>query len=202
MRTRMTLGLTHVRVSQLDQGDFVLFRASEDKEFIRQIAEENLGLEEYGRIRTIAERWRSPLRSLGASTVEVQQRLEVCGLRRTSTTILGWLNNQYRIGPGDFRDIEAIARAAGDTELLSMRKDVEDAITQIRSTHIVAGRQLTQLILGELDGHLNNLDDQPVLLNLDYGAAWVVQVDTVDVKRQEYPSTSVNRLLWADDTAS
>ena len=195
-------GLRHVKVSQLVQGDFVLFRASEDKEFIRQIAEEILGLEEYERVRTVAERWRSSLRHLGASTAEVQRHLEAFGLTRSLVTVAGWLNNQYRIGPGDFGDIEAIARAAGDNELLSNREKVESAITQIRSTHIGAGRQLTQLILGELGGRLNSLDDQPMLLDLDYGAAWVVQVDTVEVKRREYPTNLVNRLLWADDTSS
>ncbi len=195
-------GLEHVRVSRLVPGDFVLFRASEDKEFIRQIAEDILGLDEYERVRTIAERWRLSLRRLGHSTTEVQQHLESFGLTRTATTIAGWLGNEFRIGPGDFRDIEAIARAAGDTELLRRRDEVKSAITQIRSTHIIAGRKLTQLILGELEGHLNNLDEQPVLLNLDYGEAWVVQVDRVEAKRGEYHANMVNRLLWVDDSIS
>ena len=195
-------GLEHVRVSRLIPGDFVLFRASEDKEFIRQIAEDILGLDEYERVRTIAELWRLPLRRLGSSTTEVQQHLESFGVKRTSTTIAGWLGNEFRIGPGDLRDIEAIARAAGDTDLLRRRDEVKSAITQIRSTHIVAGRKLTQLILGELEGHLTNLDEQPVLLSLDYGEAWVVQVDRVEAKRREYLANMVNRLLWVDDSIS
>ena len=194
--------LEHVGVTRLVQGDFVLFRASEDKEFIRQIAEDILGQEKYERIRNIAERWRSSLRHLGDSPSKVQHLLESNGLKRSPATVAGWLHSPYRIGPGDFRDIEVIARAGKDTELLSRRKDVIQAITHIRKAHIAAGRQLTQLLLSELSGHLNNLDDQPVLLDLDYGEAWVVQVDQVDFERRNYPASSVNRLLWADEVTS
>ena len=195
-------GLEHVRVSRLVPGDYVLFRASEDKEFIRQIAEDILGLEEYEKTRATAERWRSSLRLLGNSPADVQQVLESFGLTRTKATVSAWLHNPYHIGPGDFGDIEVIARAAGDTKLLSIREEVEDAITHIRSTHINAGRKLTQLILGELGGHLSNLDDEPVLLDLEYGEAWVVQVDKIDFERRNYPASSVNRLLWADEVTS
>ena len=195
-------GLEHVRVSQLVPGDYVLFRASEDKEFTRQIAEDILGLEEYEKIRNIAERWRSSLRRLGDSPSEVQQLLESFGLTRNPATIAGWLHSPHHIGPRNFGDIKVIARAGGDNGLLSRRKDVVNAIRHIRKAHIAAGRQLTQLILGELVGHLNNLDDQPVLLDLEYGEAWVVQVDKVDFERRNYPANSVNRLLWADDVTS
>ena len=60
-----------VTATQLSQGDYVLFRASGDKEFTRMIAEEILGKEKYERVRTVAELWRSPLRSLGESVSEV-----------------------------------------------------------------------------------------------------------------------------------
>ena len=193
--------LTTVTASQLSPGDFVLFRASGDKEFTRLIAEDLLGAEEYERVRTVAERWRSSLRRLGTSPTDVQRRLAAHGLSRTTATVGGWLGNPDRIGPGDFRDIEFIAKAAGDAELLSIRKEVEEAISRIRGTHISAGNQLTQLLLGELGGRLNHLDEQPVLLDLDYGEAWVVQVEMVEGRRQEYPLNLVNRLLWADDAA-
>ncbi len=191
--------LTPVTASQLSPGDFVLFRASGDKEFIRLIAEDILGTEEYERVRTVAERWKSSLRRLGTSPTEVRQRLVAHGLNRTTPTVGGWLGSPDRIGPGDFRDIEFIAKAAGDVELLSIRKDVEEAISHIRGTHISAGSQLTQLLLGELGGRLNQLDERPLLLDLDYGEAWIVQVETVEEKRREYPSNQVNRLRWADD---
>ena len=198
--TNATVGkLPTVTVAQLSPGDFVLFRASGDKEFIRLIAEDILGAEEYERVRNVAERWRSSLQHLGTSPTEVQRRLAGYGLTRTPATIGAWLNNPDRIGPKNPRDIYYIAKAAGDGELLSDRNDVEKAISRIRGAHISAGDRLTELLLGELSGRLNQLDEQPVLLDLDYGEAWVVQVEVVEEERREYPSNLVNRLLWADD---
>ena len=200
-RTSTTVAkLTTVTASQLSQGDFVLFRASGDKEFIRLIAEDILGTEAYEQVRAVAERWRSSLRRLGTSPTEVQQRLAAHGLNRTTATVGAWLGNPDRIGPGDFSDIEFIATASGDAQLLSIRKEVEEAISHIRGAHISAGSQLTQLLLGELGGQLNQLGDQPVLLDLGYAEAWVVQVDMVETARREYPSNLVNRLLWVHDT--
>ena len=179
----------------------MLFRAAGDKEFTRLIAEDILGTEQYERIRSVAERWRSSLQSLGTSSAEVWQRLTAHGLKRTPATVAAWLGNPDRIGPRYSDDIEVIARAAGDQELLSMRKEVGEAIEHIRGAHRSAGTRLTQLILGELGGRLHQLGDQPIRLDLDYGAAWVVQVDMIDTTRTQYPSNSVNRLLWTDDTA-
>lgn len=193
--------ITSVTVSKLVPGDFVLFRTSGDKEFIRLIAEEILGAAEYERIRTIAERWKTSLRCFGTSPADLQRRLAAHGLHRTLATIGGWLGSPDRIGPSAFRDIELIAKATGDTELLSMRKGVEKAISRIRGAHISAGNRLTQLLLSNLSGRLNRLDEQPMLLALDYGEAWVVQVELIEERRQACPLNSVNRLLWTDDMA-
>ena len=194
--------LPFVTASQLEPGDFVLFRASPgDREFIRMIAEESLGAEEYKRVRTVAERWKSSLRHLGSNPDAVHRRLVAHGLKRTVPTVEAWLVNPGRIGPRDPGDIEFIAKAAEDAELLSIRKEVEEAIRDIRGIHQSAGRRLTQLLLGELGGRLNQLDEQPVLLDLIYGKAWVVQVEMVEAERRKYPSNLVNQLLWDDDTA-
>lgn len=193
--------LVSVTASHLSTGDFVLFRASGDKEFLRLIAEESLGAQEYHRIRDIAERWKLPLHRLGHGPAAIQRRLANHGLVRTPPTIAGWIGNPDRIGPGNYSDIEAIATVAGDMELLSIKDEVRDAIKQIRGAHLTAGTHLTRLILGELQGRLNELGEQPTLLNLDYGHAWVVQVEFVETKRQEIAANQVNRLLWVSDNA-
>ena len=46
---------------------------------------------------------------------------------------------------------------------------------------------------------MNNLDEQPVQLDLGYGKAWIVQVEMVEERQKKYPWKLVNRLLWADD---
>ena len=193
--------LVSATASRLSTGDFVLFRASGDKEFLRLIAEENIGVQEYQRIRDIAERWKVSLRRLGRGPASIQRRLAEHGLVRTPPTVAGWLVNPDRIGPGNHDDIEIIATVAEDTELLAIKEDVREAITRIRGAHLAAGTQLTRLILGELRGRLNELGDQPTLLDLDYGHAWVVQVESVETERQEYAANQVNRLLWVADSA-
>ncbi len=189
-----------VTASGLAVDDFVLFRAGGGKEFIRLLAEDELGIEEYERVRTTAERWKSSLPRLGNTPTTVQESLERYGLHRTLPTIAGWMGKPDLIGPGYDSDIEVIGRAADDTELLEALSAVKDAISRIRGAHIGAGSHLTQLILGEVRGRLSQLDDQPVLLNLGYGQAWVVQVETVDSRQREYPVDQINRLLWADDS--
>ena len=184
---------------QLSPYDLVLFRAGGDKEFIRMLAEDSLGVDVYENTRRLAERWKRTLRLLGNTPARVQRRLERNGLLRTAPTISGWMVNPSRIGPRDDDDLEAIARTARDTRLLENLDSVKDAISAIRGAHIAAGNRLTQLILGEVRRHLVRFDGQPALLDLGYGQAWVVQVRSVDSQEREYPSDQVNRLLWADD---
>lgn len=193
--------LTSATASRLSTNDFVLFRDSGDKEFLRLIAEEILGEEEYRSTRDLAERWKSALRRFQASLApaELQQKLANHGIKRTLSTIVGWLDNPDRIGPRNHDDIEIIAKITADTELLSSKDEVKSAISRIRGAHLAAGMQLTKLILGELHGKLNELDDQPTLLDLDYGHAWVVQIESVHIEKQNYPVGQVNRLLWSAD---
>ena len=86
-------------------------------------------------------------------------------------TVAGWLGNPNRIGPGDYGDIEIIANAADDRNLLSTKDEVKEAISRIRGAHQAAGIRLTKLILGELHGRLSELGDEPSLLDLGYGQA-------------------------------
>lgn len=193
--------LTTAQATQLSPGDSVLFRESGDKELVRLIAEQRLGADEYNRVRGIAKRWKIALRRLGTNAADIQTRMVAEGLDRTVPTVAAWLNNRDRIGPRSMQDIVTIARMAGDNELLLDIEEVKSAIVRIRGAHIAAGGELTQLILRELGERLQQLDDQPLLVDLNYGNAWVVQVYTVETARQNYPSDLVNRLLWADDTA-
>ena len=197
--SRQEAGLRTVAIPELSVDDFVLFRAGGDKEFIRLLAEDELGLEEYEAVRAIAERWKSALHRLGSIPSEVQRRLEASGLYRTLPTIAGWMGNPDRIGPGDDSDLEIIGRAAGDVGLLESLSTVRAAIHRIRGAHQTAGNHLTQLILGEVRGRMSQLDGQPVLLDLGYGHAWVVQVRGMDTQQREYSADQVNRLLWTDD---
>ena len=135
----------------------------------------------------MAESWKTALRRLGNDPATVQMRLERQGLLRSTATIAGWLRNPHLIGPGDSDDVRIVAEASGDTKLLGELDPVADAISRIRGAQIGAGSRLTQLIVDEVRGRLSQLDGQPVLLDLEYGQAWVVQVNAVDMEEQEHP---------------
>ena len=192
--------LRYAKVSELSAGDFVLFRASGDKEFTRLIAEEELGSEHYQSIRDKSGRWKHSLYQLGDSAFEIQQRLAKHGVKRTLPTISNWLRNPDHIGPRNSRDIEVIAVEADDEDLFVHREEVSNAISLIRGAHQSAGRKLTQLILGELQGRLRDLNEEPTSLDLAYGEAWVVQVISIASEHRDCPSNQVNRLLWEVDT--
>lgn len=186
--------------SRLAEGDYVLFRSTGDKEFVRLIAEEDLGAQEYERVRSVAEQWRSPLKTLGTTAPEVHRHLTRYGLERSVATVRAWLGNRDRIGPRHVGDIEAIAQASADPLLSRSITDVMEAMSRIRSAHVKAGATLTTLLLGELSGKVGQIGDQPLFLDLDYGGAWIVHVEAVDSERRHYPSNLVNRLLSFDGT--
>jgi len=186
--------------TDLSIDDFVLFRASGDKELTRLLAEDELGIEEYQRIRATAERWKSSLHRLGRSPKMIKERLAQHGLDRTLPTITRWMENPDLISPHSYEsEIEVIAKATCDAELLDEISSVIDAISTIRGAHIRAGNQLTNLIIAEVRNRLGYLDEQPVLLDLEFGQAWVVQVESMDLELRKYAADQVNRLLWADD---
>jgi hypothetical protein len=187
-------------VETLLPGDFLLFRAAGDKEFIRLIAEDRMGTEEYGRKRKLAERWKMALQALGSSPAIVQRRLADFDLDRTSVTVGSWLGDPEKIGPGTDADIKIIATAARDTSLLATLNEVADAISTIRSAHLSAGMRLSKLIYDELQGRIHDIGDEPTLLDLGYGDAWVVRVETVEDEEVSCTASKTNRLLWEADT--
>jgi len=199
-RDNASIRIGRKTISELTSGDFLLFRAAGDKEFIRLIAEEIVGHEEYDRLRARAERWKDALRRLGSSPSTVQRRLADYGLDREMATVGGWLGNPNRIGPGNKEDVEVIARAAGDETLLASIDQVTEAISSIRGAHLSAGMRLTKLLLGELRGRVSEIGDQPTLLDLGYGEAWVVQVEAVENQAIDCPVNKVNKILWVADT--
>ena len=187
--------------SQLLPGDFVLFRAGGDKEFIRLVAEEILGEEQYRRTRETAELWKRALRVLGDGPEAVRAELAKHGLNRSLATIGFWLRNPDLIAPQKHSDLEVIADAAGDTQLISKKDEAKQAIDTVRQAHRSAGRELTRLILSGLEsGQLKELlDEQPVLQDFGYGEAWIVQVEFIESTLEMHHAGKVNRLLWLDE---
>ena len=186
---------------ELSMGDFVLFRAEGDKEFIRLVAEDGLGEAEYERIRNTAELWKRALHGLGDGPEEILSKLARHGFKRKLSTVAQWLGDPDRIAPRYSDDIDIIAETAGDNELASRKDEVKNAISTIRSAHISAGKKLTELIIEELGkGRLEDVGGRPVRYDFVYGQAWIVQVELVETELREYDAGQINRLLWAHDS--
>ena len=200
-RIKGKVAVQPVAVVDIAEDDLVLFRAAAEKGFIRLLAEDELGITQYERTRAAAELWKLTLRRLGSTPAAVQRSLGRVGLNRNLQTIAGWMENPELIGPGYEEDIELIAAAANDDALLSGLASIKESISRIRGAHVAAGSRLTQLILGEVQGRLAQVDEEPILLDLGFGQAWVVQVRAIDTRLRIYPADQTNRLLWDDDFA-
>lgn len=186
---------------ELSTGDFVLFRADGDKEFIRLIAEHSLGEAKYEQVRNTAELWKQALCDLGDSPEEILLKLEKYGFKRKLSTVAQWLCYPDRIAPRYYDDIDIIVEASEDNELASRKDEVKDAIYKIRSAHISAGNALTELIHDELEkGHLEDVGGRPALHDFIYGQAWIVQVELVEKELHECDAGQVNKLLRAYDS--
>ncbi len=186
--------------SELSPGDFVLFQAGGDKEFIRLVAERILGEEQYRETRKTAEIWKQALWDLGDNAEVVHAELAKRGLKKSSATIANWFANPDLIAPMKYEDVEVIAGAAGHEELILRKEEVKAAIDEIRNAHRLAGRELSRLILSGLrSSGLGELDEQPVFQDFGYGAAWIVQVELVESALETCGAGEVNRLLWSDE---
>ncbi len=159
--------------AELSPGDFVLFRAGGDKEFVRLIAERILGEEQYAKTRDTAELWKQALGDLGDSPEVVSAELAKYGISKSLPTLGNWLRNPDLIAPQKYSDIEAIACATDHSELVSRKDEITLAIKTIRDAHRSAGRELSRLILGGLrSSRLRELDEQPVLQDFGYGGVY------------------------------
>ena len=53
---------------------------------------------------------------------------------------------------------------------------------------------------GNVPWPIRDIRDEPTLLDLGYGEAWVVQVESVEAEPINWPANKTNRLLWDTET--
>ena len=192
--------LEWARLENLHADDYVMFKSSGEHELIRILAEDTLGIDEYERIRFQAESWKNGLRNLGGRVIDIQRKLARRGLHRSDATIRNWLFGPNLIAPLNGGDIDVIADLTNNRDVIDNLNEVRNAISTIRSAHISAGNQITNLLLDELRNRSVLFSDQPVLLDLDFGSVWVVRVDFIDTHAKNYPINSIGKLIWTDDS--
>ena len=187
-------------VSQLKVGDYVIFREGSDSDLLRELADRGLagvGKDEH---REIAGLWKRALMQFvfehpdgfDGALIELWDE----GLKPTEITIRSWLNDEYRIGPLNEKDIEIIARVSGNQKLQERLDDVRRAIKEVRGAHHQAARFLAQKFIVQVPSLLKQgLAESHTIEIEDIGQAFVVCVEYIDEEDIEVPLTEVNRLF-------
>ena len=193
-------------VEDLEVGDLVLFRAhaDTDKDMLRLIAEQALGVEEYEALRELAGRWKKCLKSIAVSPYRIWEKLSVGGMKKTEQAVRNWISDDNRIGPGNIEDLHVIAKVAGNPEFAKSIPEIWSSIVRVRGAHLTAGFRLSQLLFSHLPGQLPELNDTETVVDLtldevSIGQVVILQIEMIADGYEERPYWDVNRLLWEEE---
>lgn len=195
----------HVRVDELIPGTRLLLREGGDRDVIRELAARRKGELGYSLLRELASLWRIALRSalVDAREVtsrdvrEITSRLKAIGVHRHPMTVRAWLADGELIAPRSTKDVIAISSAfpvRGKKE--SDWEACREAIDELRSLHVSAGSQLSELLVSGCGRMLFEPSDTELAVDLGIGLVWVVEVASIDPEPRECPLWYVNRLQW------
>lgn len=187
-------------LAEIQPGDVLVFRESGRRDVIQALADAQIGPEAPA-IRERAARWHRALRESGHDEATLMAELEAVNCPRTLQTVRGWLADNSMIGPQTKADLEAIAYAAGDQQLLNDVASVWTAIHVLRGEHLSAGVRLSRILLQKLPERLEEIHEGRTRIEIDNAtSAWVVQVESISERTELRPRSYVNALLWdADD---
>ncbi len=192
--------IPRVRVTDLQSGDWVIFRQS-GRDAIRDVADRNLK-RQYPDARRLSGLWREALRRrLRESDGRLQtlaEELRSGGFARHYTTLRGWVFDDDIIGPADPNDLLHIAVATGDRELESSFEQVRAAISTVRSAHLQAADAIEQRLMRDLPNLMKDrvLDGGAIELELpEIGRAELLLIEEIGDVWQECATRDCNRLL-------
>ncbi len=185
-----------LRLAELKAGDVLVFRESGSKEVIQTLADAQIG-PQAPVIRAQAARWHVALRRSGHDEATLLRELEQVKCPRTLQTVRGWLADDSMIGPQTKADLEAIAYAVGDQQLLDDVPSVWAAIHLLRGEHLKAGMSLSRILLEKLPQRLEEMQEGRTRIEIDNAtSAWIVQVESIADTEELRPRSLVNALLW------
>ena len=157
-------------------GDVVVVRTGSETDAIRERADSRLP----AGARDLARTWHGALlrmRDRLLSDRAVHRALVKVGCTKVEPTILGWLRSTDQIGPHDDADVDLIAKATSDPELLGKLDACKTAIHLVRGEHLRASHELfvraleelrTRLRRGESLDEAIDLGDQIQLLIVEH----------------------------------
>jgi hypothetical protein len=183
-------------LDEIQAGDVLVFRESGRRDVIQALADAKLGPEAPA-IRERAARWHEALRKSGLDESRLMSELEAVKCPRTLQTVHGWLADDSKIGPQNKADLEAIAYAVGDQQLLDDVPSIWEAIHVLRGEHLSAGARLSRILLDKLPERLEEIQEGRTRIEIDNAtSAWIVQVESVSDRVELRPRSLINGLLW------
>jgi hypothetical protein len=188
-----------IEATDIRPGTRMIIREGGEKDIIRLLAEQRVGIEKYKKLKEISSLWRDALRARRLDAGSIARNLEMVGVRRHLVTIRSWLLNDALIGPRSEDDVIAI----GETSPISGKTDKHwqsccDAIGELRSLHLSAGSRLSELLAEKCGAMLFEPSDTEITADLGIGTVWVVEVGDVDATPVSVPVGYANRLQWTD----
>jgi hypothetical protein len=187
------------RLEAIRVGDVLAFRDGGRRDVIQALADAQLG-PEAPRIRETAARWHQALRASGLDEAALMKELDGVKCARTPQTVRAWLAQDSMIGPQTRQDLEAIAYAIGDENLLKAVPAIWEAIQTLRSEHLSAGMRLSRILLKKLPERIAELREGRTRIEIDNAtSAWIVQADSIARQVELRPRSQINTLLWDDE---
>ncbi len=187
-------------VSELSDGDLVLFHTGSEADAIRSQADLLMESEAPGSAglhRTEAALWQQALvryrDAQHLSAVDVAAHLAKVGCRRNVMTVRKWLADDSLIGPQSYtREVEQILSLTQDPELRKGLKQCVAAIGHLRGKHLQASTALAKALLHKAGQQHNRLTG-------DFGGGLVVaEVNLVDTGVVQVARRALRRLNQVD----
>jgi hypothetical protein len=190
--------VTRRTLSEIEAGDVLVFRESGRKDVIQSLADVQVGPDAPA-VRERAARWHRALRESGLNEAMLMSELQKFKCPRTLQTVRGWLADSM-IGPQTKDDLEAIAYAVGDQQLLDDVPSIWEAIHLLRSAHLSAGMRLSRILLEKLPERVWEIEEGRTRIEIDNAtSAWIVQVESISEHSELRPRSYTNSLLWDND---
>ena len=185
-------------IEELDEGNLILFRDQGDKDFLRMIAQDAIGRNEYDLHLKRSGEWKLALSTLGESLKQINAVLRKSGLNKNAGTISQWLHNDELIGPRDLEEISKILSLVTDNTQYSRAEDIVQSIEIVRSSHHSAGFELTKLIIEEIKSNPPDLSQSINEINLNLGTVWIAEIEKIHNQIESIGASNLNRLLFTE----
>ena len=187
------------KLREIRAGDVLVFRDGGRRDVIRALADAQLGVRAPV-LRDTAARWQQALRESGLGEAALKNDLEEVSCPRTLQTVHSWLTDDSMIGPQTKADLEAMAYATGNQQLLESVPETWNAIEILRGEHLSAGMQLSRILLEQLPQRRAELREGKTRVEIDNAtSAWIVQVESIADRAELRLRSQVNTVLSYDE---